>query len=103
MSPQITRRGCDFFASDLVSVVPALLHYSNLSKKLWSVVVQKRGNHRDELGGVKKSQPRSVSEGGRSMALTLLSGTALAAGNGRTNSRISPAASAVPLSVFQLK
>ena len=37
------------------------------------------------------------------MALTLLSGTALAAGNGGTNSGISPAASAVLLSEFQLK
>ena len=37
------------------------------------------------------------------MALTLLSGTALAAGEGRTKSRDSPAASAVPLRRRELK
>ena len=40
-------------ATDLASVVPVLLHYLNLPRLIGADVVQKRGNHRDELGGVK--------------------------------------------------
>ena len=44
-------------------MVPALLHYSKSSKQLRSVVVQRRGNHRDELGGVKETLTQRVSGG----------------------------------------
>ena len=41
----------DLVATELASVVPALLHYENG----WRIVVQKRGNHPDEQGGEIKS------------------------------------------------
>ncbi len=53
-------RGCDFIATDLESVVLAPLHYSETTGASAFDVVHKRENHRDELGGVKKSHARSV-------------------------------------------
>ena len=65
-----------------------------------STAKNSRPSHERKISG----EPGGVS----SMALTLLggtllSGTVLAAGEGRTKSRVSPAASAVPLSELQLK
>jgi hypothetical protein len=48
-----TPRGGDFIATDLESVVTTPVHYFTIDQKIASDVVQKRGNHRDELGGVK--------------------------------------------------
>ncbi len=52
-------RGCDFIATDLESVVLAPLHYSETTGTNAFDVVHKRGDHRDELGSVKKSHARS--------------------------------------------
>ena len=53
------QRGCDLVATDLASVVLAPLHYSQTTGANAFDVVQRRGNHRDELGGVKKSHALS--------------------------------------------
>ena len=41
----------DFHATEFISVVPALLHYARLKLSRHHRVVQKRGNHRREVGG----------------------------------------------------
>ena len=56
----VMRRASVTFATDLASVVPALLHYAKTSRTFRPDVVQKRGNHRDKLGGVNRPHTRPV-------------------------------------------